>query len=161
MKASSSVSYDKYNIGAQYVWDIKKGALKTLLGQATFKKDKDSTAFAIFDQKKNNVKAGVEYRVCSYGTHGFDVVYDLEGKTKGLFGQAAILNWAGQYQMSNDALFKFSLGLGSEWIMGWSWVHNVNKNFRLTFTHDLNLSKVLKGTGRNPYNFGAQFQWTL
>ena len=63
--------------------------------------------------------------------------------------------------MSDDATFKFRLGLGSEWLFGWSWVHNVNKQFRLTFTHDLNVTKVLKASGRNPYSFGGQLQWSL
>lgn len=161
LKGSTNVNYDKYNVGAKYDYDLTKGAVKSVNAQLFVNNGKDSDFFASYDVNKKQVNLGAEYRVCDYGTHGFDVVYDVEGKIKGIFGQAATVNWAGQYQMSDAALFKFKLALSNEWVMGWSWIHKVNNQLRLSFSQNLNITKVLNASGRNPYDFGASLQWTL
>ena len=161
LKGSTNVNYDKYNVGAKYDYDLTKGAVKSVDAQAFVKNSADSDFFATYNVQKNEAKVGLEYRVCNYGTHGLDVVYDVNGKLKGLFGQAATVNWAGQYQITDDALLKFRASLANEWVFGWSWVHAVNNRLRLTFSHSLNVSKVLKATGRNPYDFGAALEWKL
>lgn len=161
VKGSTNVNYEKYNLGAKYDYDLTKGAVKSVDAQVFVKNSEDSDFFATYNVQQKSAKVGLEYRVCSYGTHGFDVVYDVTGKAKGLFGQPAALNWAGQYQMSDAALFKFSAAFGSEWLFGWSWVHAVNNKLKLTFSHKLNIGHVLNGKGRNPYDFGAALEWRL
>ena len=159
LKGSSNIAYDKYNVGAKYDYDLKAGKVKSVNTQLAGKQG-TCAWFLTYDITKRLAATGAEYKVCSYGTHGFDLVYDVTGKKNEFFGKPLNVNWAGQYQMSNDALFKFRLALGAQWVMGWSWIHTVNNKLKLTFTQDLNISKSLKGSNGD-YKFGAQLEWTL
>jgi hypothetical protein len=161
IKGSTNINYEKYNLGAKYDYDLTKGQVKSINGQIFVRQAQDTAFWATYDVNDQHASVGAEYRVCDYGTHGFDVVFDTTQKLKGFFGQPLTVNWAGQYQMSEAALFKFKLALQNEWVMGWSWAHRVNKQVKLTFSQNLNISHVLSGSGKNPYDFGAALQWDL
>lgn len=87
--------------------------------------------------------------------------YTLNGIFKGAFGLPAEVNLAGEYDVTESATVKASLNINSNWLFNYAWLHRVNKNLKVGFSHSLDVTEVAKGKTSNPLNFGTFVEWTL
>lgn len=159
LKGTTSINYEEFNLGVKFDQDLAKSALKSLNAQLVRKNSKGDF-FLSSDLLKKSLVIGCHHPHGDKANHAYEVLVDTQRKLKGLCGQPLTFNWAGEYKLSADATVKSKLLLGAEAQFAYSWIHRLDKNIKVGFTHDLNLTKTLNG-GSSPYNFGALFQWTI
>jgi len=159
VKGSANIKKDDLNVGAKVDFDLTKNALKTLHAMALYSHVKGDF-FIVGDLLKKQITFGSHYPVYKIGNHAVEIVYDTQGKLKGAFGQPAIVNWAGEYRVTDNANAKVKFSISQQWTLGFAWIHKFDKNLKLGFSHDLNVTELNSGKG-SPYNFGASLQWTL
>ena len=131
----------------------------------------DLTVLALLKNKKGdffiqsapiaeNVKIGCHHSHGEKAHHAFDIVADYKKDSKKewakkFFDQPVEINWAGQYKLNDTVTLKSKLNLNDKWILGWSWIHNLNKNLRLVTSHQMNIRNIHK-VAVQEHNFGVQ-----
>jgi hypothetical protein len=163
LKGSANVNFEDYHVGAKFEHDAATHKTKSLLLQAVYKKNR-ADYFLLADTKKQLVTLGCHHAHGDRATHAYSAVYDVSKSIKGVFGQSALINFAGDYQVSDRSHLKVKLEGGQDWTFGSSWIHQFNNQFRLTLSDVTNVSQILRGgsaKGKSPYSFGVGFQVSL
>lgn len=159
LKGTTSINYEEFNLGVKFDHDLAKQAIKSLNAQLV-RKNAKGDFFLSGDILKKTLTIGCHHPHGDRANHAYEVLVDTQKQLKGLCGQPLALNWAGEYKLSDDATVKSKLLLGAEAQFTYAWIHRLDKNVKIGFTHDLNVSKVLNN-GASPYNFGALLQWSI
>jgi hypothetical protein len=91
------------------------------------------------------------------------MLVDTTRKAKWFWGQPVKSSWAGIYRLNDTTTLKPKIELKETTNLGFSWVQVINKNVRVNFSHDLDVTQSLGLTksSSSPYNFGLQFNFTL
>jgi len=160
LSQSGNIKYENYFLGWNLTHDVVSKKFTDLAFNLALRNEKGNF-HATYDHLNRDVTLGCYHKRGSKATHYYSVVVDVDRKLKGAFGQPAVLNWAGQYQLTDSATVKSSIQVNKEWLFNYVWSHRVNNNLKVGFSNSLNVSQVASGKGATPFNFGTQVQWTL
>jgi len=165
LKASANVTHNDVNVGVKTDYSVDGKKVKSLLAQAALNTVKVNHFLVadLFTRKITYATVSTPAYKANE-THACDIVIDGERKLKGFFGYPLTSSWAGIYRLNPASTLKLKLFLGNEWNLGFAWVQAVNKNLKVNFSHDLNLTHVKAGKvskGAHPYNFGVALKWKI
>jgi len=156
VEGSTNINFEDYHVGGSFARDLDSNKW-TGLQAILLNRRKNGDYFFQYDVIEKEASLHSLHAVSDKEIHACEVSYDVTGKFKGFLGYPISTKWTGEYKITDDAAVKTSLNLSSEWNLGYAWIHKFNKNLKIGFSHELNLSQVLKPAAKNatPYNFGA------
>ena len=157
---SSNINYEDYHLGYTLDANIATKKLSNVFINLILKNSKGDF-FLNVNPLEKSASVGCYHHHGANATHYYNVLYALEGSFKGAFGQPAEVNWASEYKLTDSATVKASIRIRENWLFNYAWLHRVNKNLKVGFSHSLDVSQVASGKATNPFNFGTFVQWTL
>ena len=91
--------------------------------------------------------------------HSIEMLYDLQGKVKGLSGLPMTLLYGGEFKIDPLLTLKCKLEAQKEILLSCSWIHRVNKNIKFVFSDEKNLTNMIHEPAKSNYNFGVMLEW--
>jgi hypothetical protein len=135
--------------------------LKSLFAVLALKNDKGDF-FAKTDVLNKQVILGCNHKHDNgRALHSIEWLYDVKGEVKGIYDLPTTLLWAGEYNINDWIVWKTKLQLKKEVDFSFSWIHKLDKNLKMVWTDNINLSNLVNEPSKSVYTFGASFQWNL
>ncbi len=158
IKNSLSTQFNDYNLGYKLEHDAQ--TLKSLLVAAVLKTSKGDFYFKA-DALKKVLATGCSHRHGDKALHSYEIVYDVAGETKGINGLPVQFNWAGEYPINEHITWKSRLHAKDDVNFAFTWIQKLDKNLKLAWTDNVNLTNLALNPAKPTYTFGAMFQWDL
>ena len=92
IKQSTNFQLEDYHLGYKLEHTTEK--LKSLFGTLALKNAKGDF-FATSDLLKQTIALGCHHKHSDKAWHSYEVLYDLAGKTEGIYGHPVVLKFAG------------------------------------------------------------------
>lgn len=165
VKGAINFTKQDFNFGIKTDYSVGGKKVKSLLAQASYNAAKVNHFF-VYDTQKGHLTYATLSK-SSYKpdeTHACDIVVDTRNKEKWFFGYPVSSSWAGMYRLNPDSTFRMKLFLKDSVSLGASFSQVVNKNFTVSFSHDVKLIQAAPAEGKKapaPYSFGLQFKFSL
>ena len=112
LKGTASVNYEDYHVGVKFDHDATNNKVKTVLAQALLK-NAGGDYFLLADVLRKQFTLGCHHRHGTKAAHVYEIVYDVNKTIKGVCGQPALFNWAGEYVLTDFATVKSKVRLGA------------------------------------------------
>jgi len=93
--------------------------------------------------------------------HSIEWLYDHSGATEGIKGQPTTIQWAGEYAINDWITWKTRLDLANETSFSFAWIHKIDKNLKIVWSDQINLTNLVYEPKKNVYSFGASFEWRI
>jgi hypothetical protein len=158
VKNSLNLQLKDYNLAYKVEHNTKK--FKSALGLLALKNAKGDF-FVRGDFLKQHVTLGCGHGHGPKSSHSVEVTYDHSNETKGVYGYPVTAGFAGVYGISDDIVLKTKLCFKDEVKLGFSWVHQFNKNLKFVYADELNVTNAVKNPSETNYNFGVLFEFKI
>lgn len=148
----------EYNLAYKIEHNTKK--FKSVLGLLALKNEKGDF-FAKGDFLKQHFSVGCGHGHGPKSAHSYEVTYDHSKETKGIYGYPVTAGFAGSYGISDDIVLKTKLEFKDQVKLGFSWIHQFNKNLKFVYADELNVTNAIKNPAETNYNFGVLFEFKI
>jgi len=93
--------------------------------------------------------------------HSYELSYDVQNKTKGIYGHPLTLLFAGDYTFNDNLVVKTKIEVKDEIKASTAWKQQVDPKLKLIFSDEINVTNLFKKPANTNYNFGVKFEYTV